>query len=149
MPFVQLHIPKGALSDTHCQRLSERLAAEVMDAEGAPDTPAARAISWLLVHEHEHWIVGGQTVTPDEAPRYVVEITMPEGTLDEPQRAAIVERVNNVIADLEEDGERLYTTPAAWVLLHEQPEGFWGTAGQVVRYADIRNWVYEAEPAAT
>lgn len=67
MPFVEVFVPKGALSSAQEAAIQSRLVAEVMEVEGAPDTPQARSISWLVLHEMDVWSVGGRPVGSDEA----------------------------------------------------------------------------------
>ena len=143
MPFVEVFVPRGSLTDAHRKAISERLVGEVMVAEGAPDTPAARSISWLVLHEIDTWSVGGTPVASDEPPRYLVRVGVPAGSLvDEPdKRARIIERVTAVLAESDDDADRLLTTPAAWVHVHEVPEGNWGAAGRVVAFPDIARFI--------
>src|SRR3954454_768892 len=77
MPFVEVFAPEGAVRADQRGKISERIVAEVMRGEGAPDTEVARAISWLVWHRVEHWSVGGEAVTPDEPPRYMVRRSVP------------------------------------------------------------------------
>ncbi|GAA3305701.1 hypothetical protein [Nonomuraea dietziae] len=76
MPFVELFAPKGALDGERGRRVKERLVAEVMQAEGAPDNEAAREISWLVVNEPQEWFVGGRPIAGQEQPRYVVRVSV-------------------------------------------------------------------------
>ena len=148
MPFVELYAPKGALDSERGRAAKRSLVAEVMKAEGAPDTPAARAISWLVVTEPEDWLVGGDPAGA-EPPRYVVRVSVPAGSLDDAKRADMIERVTRVLAGVEEntDAERLYREPAAWVHIHEVPEGNWGAAGRPVGLRDIIGYVATGELA--
>ena len=59
MPFVEVFARRGSLSERQRRHMSQALVAEVMAAEGAPDTEAARSISWLVIHEVDTWVVGG------------------------------------------------------------------------------------------
>jgi phenylpyruvate tautomerase PptA (4-oxalocrotonate tautomerase family) len=137
MPFVELFVPKGSLSEAQRKKLETQLVAEVMRVEGAPDTPAARAISWLVLHEVDTWSVGGQRVRPDEAPRYVVRIAVPAGSLDYWKRAEMMRRVNDVLVEIDGDPDRLRRAPDAWIHIVEIPEGSWGAFGRVVGFRDI------------
>jgi phenylpyruvate tautomerase PptA (4-oxalocrotonate tautomerase family) len=168
MPFVELYAPKGALDSERGRAAKRSLVAEVMKAEGAPDTPAARAISWLVVTEPDEWFVGGEPVGA-EPPRYVVRVSVPAGSLDDAKRADMIDRVTRVLAGAEEvvgeageedevvgeaggedpDAERLYREPAAWVHIHEVPEGNWGAAGRPVGLRDIIGYVATGELAST
>lgn len=146
MPFVELYAPKGALDSERGRAAKRSLVAEVMKAEGAPDTPAARAISWLVVTEPDEWFVGGESVGA-EPPRYVVRVSVPAGSLDDAKRADMIDRVTRVLAGAEEHAERLYREPTAWVHIHEVPEGNWGAAGRPVGLRDIIGYVGTGELA--
>jgi len=148
MPFVELFVPKGALSADHRRRIGERLVSEVMRAEGAPDTPTARAISWLLIHEIDGWWIGTEAWTPAAGARYVARVGVPAGSMDDDKRRQIVERVTAVLAEGEPDPERLHRDPVAWVHVHEVPEGNWGALGRVVRFPDIASFVVNGSVAA-
>jgi phenylpyruvate tautomerase PptA (4-oxalocrotonate tautomerase family) len=145
MPFVEVFTPRGSLSDARRAQVAERLVAEVMRAEGAPDTPAARSISWLVWQEIDAWWVGGRPVGAGEAPRYVVRVAIPAGSLDDHKRRDMVERVTGVLAAAEDDPGRLQREPVAWVHLNEIPEGNWGAMGRVMHFADIAAFVVAAD----
>ncbi|MFC6935797.1 4-oxalocrotonate tautomerase family protein [Actinomadura yumaensis] len=114
---------------------------EVMVAEGAPDTEAARAISWLVVNEIDAWFVGGRQLPAGEKPRYVVRVGVPAGSMNDDKRRDIVRRVTRVLADADEDPERFAHAAAAWVHINEIPEGNWGARGEIVRIEDIAAFV--------
>ncbi|MFC4011501.1 4-oxalocrotonate tautomerase family protein [Nonomuraea purpurea] len=141
MPFVEVFVPRGALREDQRATLSEELVAEVMQVEGAPDTEAARSISWLVFHDVDAWSVGGAAVPADEPARYVVRVSVPEGSLDDDKRAEMVRRVTAVLAKADDDPDRLYAEPSAWVHLIEIPDGNWGAFGRVVRLPDIIDYV--------
>jgi phenylpyruvate tautomerase PptA (4-oxalocrotonate tautomerase family) len=141
MPFVEVFVPKGTLPEAQRKVITEELVAEVMQAEGAPDTPSARSISWLVFHEAEGWSVGGAPVGPGDPARFVVRVSVPAGSLDDAKRQDMVERITRVLAKEDPDPDRLTTEPVAWVHITEIAEGNWGAAGRVVRFADIAQYV--------
>jgi phenylpyruvate tautomerase PptA (4-oxalocrotonate tautomerase family) len=143
MPFVELFAPKGALDTERGRRAKSALVSEVMRAEGAPDTQTARDISWLVVTEPDAWFVGGEPAG-DGPPRFVVRVSVPAGSLDEDKRLDLIQRVTRVLADAEDEPDRLYETPAVWVHINEVPEGNWGAFGRVVRLSDIIAFATEA-----
>lgn len=146
MPFVELYAPKGAFASERGQAALRSLVSEVMVAEGAPDNEAARSISWLVLHEPDAWFVGGAEVTDAEPPRYVARVSVPAGSLNDAKRADMVQRVTRVLAGAEEDSERLFRQPHAWVHIHEVPEGNWGAFGRQVGLADIVSLVAAGTP---
>lgn len=145
MPFVELFTPRGSLTEAQRSAIGEKLVAEIMAAEGAPDTPTARSISWLVVQEVDAWVVGGVPADPAEPARYVVRVAVPAGSLDDTRRADMVARITRVLAAADPDPDRLYRNPDAWVHINEIPEGNWGALGRVVRFADIAHYAITGE----
>src|SRR5450631_564115 len=141
MPFVEVFAPRGSLTDKQRAYITDTLVAEVMLAEGAPDTEAARSISWLLLHEVDTWVVGGRGVDGSEPARFVVRVAVPSGSLDDAKRADMVDRITRVLAEADDDPQRFSRDPVAWVHINEIPEGNWGALGRVVGFADIAGFV--------
>jgi YHS domain-containing protein/phenylpyruvate tautomerase PptA (4-oxalocrotonate tautomerase family) len=143
MMLIELFAPKGALSDADRSRLSERLVTEVMTAEGmsADVLERARAMSWLVIHEPEVWTVGGESTDQLDGPRYVVRVNVPDGHLSDAMRAELVRRVTRVLAENDDDPQRLYQEPHAWVHIVELSDGNAGAFGQVMHTSDIMKLV--------
>ena len=137
MPFVELFVPKGSLDQERREKIGGQLVSEVMIAEGAPDTEAARSISWLVVNEIDAWFVGGRQLPAGEKPKYVVRVGVPAGSMNDDKRRDIVRRVTRVLADADADPGRFTQATAAWVHINEIPEGNWGARGEIVRIEDI------------
>jgi phenylpyruvate tautomerase PptA (4-oxalocrotonate tautomerase family) len=83
-----------------------------------------------------------------EAPRFVVRVAVPAGSLDDAKRRDMVERVTRVLAVSDDDPARLAREPVAWVHINEVPEGNWGAMGRVVGFADIVDFVVTGGAAA-
>jgi YHS domain-containing protein/phenylpyruvate tautomerase PptA (4-oxalocrotonate tautomerase family) len=152
MLFIELFVPKGNLGEEQRRHLSERLATEMMSTDGAPADviERGRAISWLVLHEPEVWAVGGRPVEATDAPRYVVRVTVPGGHLNDAMRAEVVRRITRVLAEIEDDPQRLSREAHAWVHIVELPDGTIGAFGQVVRTADIIDLIVQGRtPEAT
>ncbi len=146
MPFVEVYSQAGSVSEDRKSRIAERLVAEVMRAEGAPDNEQVRSISWLVWHEPTLWSIGGRPVGAGDSPRYVVRVTVPAPALDDAKRAEIVRAVTQVLAEADDDPERLLTSLDSFVLLNEVPDGDWGSLGQVFRFADIASYALTGAP---
>jgi YHS domain-containing protein/phenylpyruvate tautomerase PptA (4-oxalocrotonate tautomerase family) len=138
MMFVELFAPKGALSTEQRRQIAERLITEVMLEESAPAAvvEAGRAISQMVVHEPDTWIVGGRAVDPSEPPRYVVRVSVPAAWRKE-MSAELIARVTRVLAEADTDPRRLYQQPHVWVHVVGVAEGSCGVFGQVMRSTDI------------
>lgn len=130
--MIRLTVPTDALTDQGRATIQRDLAAVLLRWEGAPDTAFFRAQAWSYLTELPE---GAQKTAEDDAPRFLVEVTVPQGALSERRRAGLVEEATATVlaaAGLSRD-EAL----RVWVLVHEQPEGTWGAGGSVVRHADL------------
>lgn len=141
MMFIELFVPKGALSVDQRQRVARRLITEFMteaEEQGVPPEliEAGRMTEQVVVHEPETWVVGGRPVGPDEPPRYVVRVSVPSGWLKE-MSAEVISRVTRVLATADDDPDRLYAEPVAWVHVVGLPDGSSGVHGHVTRSADL------------
>lgn len=134
MPKLDVTIPEGHLSDEARRELPERLAAALLRWEGAPDTEFFRSISWAHLHE----LPAAAIRTPDgEAdPHAVVDVSVPAGALSERRRAGLIEEATKLV--LEATGWGNDALVRVWVLVHEVPDGFWGGAGQIIRFEQLR-----------
>jgi phenylpyruvate tautomerase PptA (4-oxalocrotonate tautomerase family) len=146
MPFVEVFTKRGSLGERQRTQITHELVAEVMTAEGAPDTEAARSISWLVLQEVDTWVVGGRPVEASEPPRFVVRVGVPAGSLDDHKRADMIQRITRVLAAADDDPDRFREQPLAWVHINEIPDGNWGARGQVARLADIAAYVTNGSP---
>ncbi|MET8565869.1 tautomerase family protein [Streptomyces flaveolus] len=132
MPMIRLTVPTGALTDQGRTTVQRDLAAVLLRWEGAPDTAFFRAQAWSYLVELPE---DAQTTAGDDAPRFLVEVTVPRGALSERRKAGLVEEATKTVlaaAGLGQDDAL-----RVWVLVHEQPDGTWGAGGSVIRYADL------------
>ena len=130
--MIRLTAPTGSLSEEGRTSVQRDLAAVLLRWEGAPDTAFFRAQAWSYLVELPE---GAQITAEDDAPRFLVEVTVPQGALSERRRAGLVEEATKTVLS----AARLGPDDAlrVWVLVNEQPDGAWGAGGSVVRYADL------------
>ncbi|MGK8520826.1 tautomerase family protein [Nocardia asteroides] len=132
MPMIQLTLPAGVLVAEARAALRRKLASTLLKWEGAPDTAFFRALAWSRVDEVPAEAFGSDE---DELPRFRVDVTVPAGALSDRRKAGLIKDVTADVAAAaglgDADGLRV------WVLIHEQPEGTWGAAGNVVRFAEL------------
>ena len=135
MPRLDLTITADALTEEQKPELLRELGAALLHWEGAPDTEFFRSITWAHLHE----LPAGSIQTPDgEAePHAILDITVPEGALSERRKAGIVEDATRIVLD--GTGWGAEAGMRVWVLIHDQPDGTWGAAGQVVHFAQLRD----------
>ncbi|MFF7312653.1 tautomerase family protein [Streptomyces sp. NPDC008137] len=132
MPMIRFTAPSGALTEEGRRSVRRDLAGVLLRWEGAPDTPFFRAQAWSYLAELPE---GAQTTAEDDAPRFLVEATVPQGALSERRRAGLVEEATRTV--LAAAGLTPDDAPRVWVLVHEQPDGTWGAGGSVIRHADL------------
>ncbi|MEU9858792.1 tautomerase family protein [Streptomyces sp. NPDC047974] len=132
MPMIRLTVPTGALTDQGRVTIQQELAAVLLRWEGAPDTAFFRAQAWSYLTELPE---SAQKTAEDDEPRFLVEVTVPQGALSERRKAGLVEEATATV--LSAAGLSPDQALRVWVLVHEQPEGTWGAGGSVVRYADL------------
>jgi phenylpyruvate tautomerase PptA (4-oxalocrotonate tautomerase family) len=132
MPMIRLTVPADSLTAEGRKTVQRDLAAVLLRWEGAPDTAFFRAQAWSYLVELPD---GAQTTAEDDAPRFLVDVTVPEGALSERRKAGLVQDATRTV--LEAAGLSQDDALRVWVLVHEQPEGTWGAGGSVIRYADL------------
>ncbi|MER7480168.1 tautomerase family protein [Streptomyces sp. NPDC126510] len=132
MPMIRLTAPAGALTEEGRGSVRRDLAATLLRWEGTPDTAFFRSQAWSYLVELPE---GAQTTAEDDALRFLVEVTVPQGALSERRTAGLVEEVTKTV--LAAAGLAPDDAPRVWVLVHEQPDGTWGAGGSVVRHADL------------
>ncbi|WP_049572301.1 tautomerase family protein [Nocardiopsis sp. SBT366] len=132
MPMIRLTCPAGALTEQGRADVQRDLAAALLQWEGAPDTDFFRAQAWSYLEELP---AGAQTTSGDAEPRFLVNVTVPQGALSERRRAGLVQNATRIV--LEAAGLAQDQALRVWVLIHEQPEGTWGAGGSIVRLADL------------
>jgi phenylpyruvate tautomerase PptA (4-oxalocrotonate tautomerase family) len=145
MPQIELTVPRGALSDAALDQLMGEMTTTLLRWEGAPDSPAAREVSWGYVHEiaPERTYHGGANAA-DEAPRYRVDVTVPKGALDDEKKSGLVGDVTKLV--LAAEGTDDEAAPMrVWVIVREVPDGNWGGAGRVWRLREIAQFVGAGE----
>ncbi|WP_405885977.1 tautomerase family protein [Streptomyces sp. NBC_01136] len=132
MPMIRLTVPSGSLTEVGRRSVQRDLAAVLLRWEGAPDTAFFRAQAWSYLVELPE---GAQATAEDDEPRFLVDVTVPQGALSERRKAGLVEDTTKAV--LEAAGLSQAEALRVWVLVHEQPDGTWGAGGSVIRYADL------------
>ena len=132
MPMIRLTVPAGALTEEGRATVQRDLATVLLRWEGAPDTAFFRAQAWSYLIELPE---GAQTTAEDDAPRFLVEVMVPQGAVSERRKAGLVQDATRTV--LSAAGLAPEEALRVWVLGHEQPDGSWGAGGSVIRYADL------------
>ncbi|GAB89765.1 hypothetical protein GORHZ_070_00200 [Gordonia rhizosphera NBRC 16068] len=133
MPMIQLTLPEGVLDADTRASLRTTLAATLLRWEGAPDNAFFRSLAWCLIDEVDPSAFGSPE---DDLPRFRVDVTVPQGALSDRRKAGLIEEVTRDVSAAAELGDA--DSLRVWVLIHEQPEGTWGAAGNVIRFEELR-----------
>jgi phenylpyruvate tautomerase PptA (4-oxalocrotonate tautomerase family) len=133
MPMIQLTVPVGTLTDAGRAGVQRELARVLLRWEGAPDNEFFRAQAWSYLRELPE---GAQTTGEDDQPRFLVNVTVPQGAMSERRKSGLVEEATQVV--LKAAGLDAGHALRVWVLIHEQPEGTWGAGGSIIRFADLK-----------
>ena len=142
MPMIELTAPAGALTEAGRKSVQRDLATLLLKWEGAPDNAFFRSVAWTYLHELPE---GAQTTAEDDAPRFRVDVRVPQGVLSDRRKAGLVQEATALV--LEAAGLAESDAMRVWVLIHEQPEGTWGAGGQVVNFAELRAAAQAAKSA--
>lgn len=131
MPMIELTAPAGSLTER--EGLQQLLATTLLKWEGVPDNEFFRSVAWSYLHELPE---GAVVTAADDAPRFRVDVRVPVGALSDRRKAGLVEEVTGIV--LKAAGLSTEDSGRVWVLIHEQPEGTWGSGGQIVRFEELR-----------
>ena len=133
MPKLDLTVSPGVLTPEAKRDLPRQLAAVMLKWEGAPDSRFARSIAWVHVHELAEGAVHDGD-GPTDAPHVILETTVPAGVLSDRRRAGLIAEATETIRV----AAGLERATSIWVIVHEVPEGRWGSAGEVVTLESLR-----------
>jgi phenylpyruvate tautomerase PptA (4-oxalocrotonate tautomerase family) len=141
MPLLRITHQRGAFTAAQKAQLAEQLTAAILVAEVGADTPAGRAVAYVLFDEVDpksEWFVGGKPdLAPPKGGRFLFDVVYPFGAASQLDKTALHARINAIVAQtLDVDG----TFPQRggdWVLIHEVPDGNWGASGQTIGIREI------------
>ena len=144
MFLIELFVPKGTFDEEQRRRIAERIVTGLVpeDNAAAESIGAFQAITQVLVHEPETWLVGKQPVTATGPVHYLVRISVP-GAWRKESSEHFISSVTRVLAEVDEDPERLYREPHAWVQVVGVPEGGYGLFGQAQGSNDLARMMSE------
>jgi YHS domain-containing protein len=141
MMTVEVSVTGRAMTADDERELADRLLRTLTTEESAPDVvlDSARELTHVLVRQPRTWATGG--APPDTAPRYLVRITVPAASSNDPRFAGhVVPLVTGAVAATEADPARLGREPHCVVQivgLREHAIGMLGgpvTSTEVTRF---------------
>lgn len=141
MPLLRITHQRGALTDAQKAQLADELTSAILIAEVGADTPAGRALAYVLFDEVDSknsWFVGGKPDTsPPKGGRFLFDIVYPVGASMQADKTELHAAINRIVAKtLGVDGS-FPNRAGDWVFVHEVPNGSWGVSGQTVGIREI------------
>jgi len=142
MPMIELTVPKNALTKTKQNKLMKNLTDILLNWEGAPiDSAFAQSVSWGFVTEQEAsmFYAAGAPIKQDH---WRVEITVPQGALNEEKKQGLVKDVHEQFERVTGDknlGVRL------WCIITDIPSGNWGVNNEIITITEIARKVWKSE----
>jgi len=121
--------------------LADRLLAELLAEEDAPESVLAGASEFVhvVVHEPVAWATGG----PAGSPRHLVRITVPGSWNAVEFGPYIIPRVTEIVASFEDDPTRLHREPHCVVQVVGLREHAVGTLGRATTSTEITRLMTE------
>ena len=138
--MIDLTLPRDALPIIARDRLVDDLLATLLRWERAPDNARSKSLAWAFVHVADSVIVAS---SPSGLPHYRVQVTTPQGALDDERRAGLVADVTELVLRAEGSPVTAEHAFRVWVLLDEIAEGSWGAEGRIWRFRDIARFVLD------
>jgi len=143
MPLLRVTYQRGAITPSQKDQLAERLTAAMLVGEVGADTPAGRAVAYVLFDEVDPasaWYVGGK---PDAAPpiggRLLFDVVYPEGAAPQASKSQLQAAINDAVAEtLGVDGT-FPNRASDWVIIHDVTDGSWGAGGQTIGIREINH----------
>ncbi len=125
MPLIEVSLMKGLLTAAERSALADELSGSVLKAEGTPDTPRSRALTWVFVNDAPEgaWSVKGM---PAQGPRVLVRVTVPNWTLSKARKRRVGRDVHRVLS---KQFGRPLGVEEIWILINEVPPGNWNAGG--------------------
>lgn len=143
MPLVEVTVPAGFLQNSEKQALIKELTTTVLRAEGVPDSPRSRSLTWILVNEvdRDHWAVAG---APPSSLRFLVRVTVPLGAVSLARKRRMGLAIHRLLS---KTAGKPLDTDEAWILVDEVPDGHWTAAGKTLQLKDLTAFVGFQRPA--
>ncbi|HEV2505097.1 MAG TPA: tautomerase family protein [Mesorhizobium sp.] len=129
MPLIDIVHASGSLTSEQQQRISERITAAAITAEGLPDNVRSRAIAVVAWHAADSIFVGGK---PADHRRFDVRVRAFAEALTDQRRTQLVEQVTQAFRDEGGDGRTV------WCTFYPLQPGTFGAGGSLVSYDQVK-----------
>jgi phenylpyruvate tautomerase PptA (4-oxalocrotonate tautomerase family) len=146
MPLVRIQHPEAALPIAQKRALAASITEIVLEAEVDAVTDMGRSVTIVQFQEvrADDWSLGGVLRSESESKpdHFLVDVYVLDGLLDAARRATVYSRITRAFQDAFAPlGENPMLPLRVWVLIHEVPEGCWGTAGTAVSALDVARFI--------
>lgn len=128
MPICEIASRTGLLSAQEKDRVAERLCPLLLEAEGLPETPAAKALCLINITETSHVYLGGQ---PSGQGKIVVKIHAFAEAYSEAAKAALYRDITKIFCE-EHPASKAAGGSNVWCLILALEAGNFGAAGMPV-----------------
>ena len=139
MPVIDVTLPTGSLTGEQKTQLADKLTHSLIKYEGFEPTPRRLSTVRVAINEMSagSYTVGGALGLQNQAAFYEVLVTVPEGVLSDEAKNGLVGEVTQTMLELEGASVTLENSLRVYCLIMEIPDGNWGTAGRILRRADM------------
>lgn len=137
MPLVEITVPAGFLPSPEKETLIKDLTCAVLKAEGVPDSPRARSLTWILIHEAEQgqWAIAGE---PPANLRFLVRVTVPVGAVSLARKRRMGLEIHRLLS---KTAGKTLGFDEAWIIVQEVPDGHWTADGKTLHLQDLTAFV--------
>lgn len=135
MPHIRIKAQQGTFEKATQDKFVAEVADAILTAENAPPSDAgAQSLTWTYFQEFPkgNIYIGKETI---DTPPIVIELSTPEGALNQETRASLSTAINAIVKDFigEFDGRLNH-----WLLIDEISEGSWASAGIIFSLDDVK-----------
>ena len=125
MPICEVICSEGVLSTREADRIAERLCPLLLDAEGLPDTPAARALCLTHICTTAHAYIGGRPATQG---KILVRIHAFANAYSEAKKSTLYQRITRIFCE-EHPASQAAGGSNVWCLVLTLEPGNFGAGG--------------------
>ncbi len=135
MPHIRITAQQDTFDTATKNKFVQEITDAVLASENAnPNDPAAQSLAWTYFKElpKGSLYIGKKII---DKPPVVIQVSTPQGALDQSGRREMEKRVNDIVSDFVGTfDDRLNH----WLLMDEIPEGGWASAGMVFSLDDVK-----------
>ncbi len=125
MPICEIVCKEGLLSAQEADRIVERLCPILLDAEGLPDTPAARALCLINITSTAHTYIGGR---PAAQGKILVRIHAFANAYSDATKSMLYEHITRIFCE-EHPASQAAGGSNVWCLILTLEPGNFGVGG--------------------